>query len=234
MHFKTSHCLLGSAGIQGEVGCSGVSFLTQDSPASNTPMPFQGLPRTLVSEEQRHSMASYKSRARGKTETPPKKLCQPERWTNVTVHSLLLAFQFPYLRRLLKGQHFHFLCLLPSTPGLALTPPRIYRPPGWISPHGEPVLNPVPDMRGPLLHILTFPGTVCLHPISPESLTYDREPGPRAEGIVKVGTSKYSHSKMDTWDPLFPVGELKIYLRDILPTTVSFVPPPKKTSVFAQ
>ena len=39
---------------------------------------------------------------------------------------------------------------------------------------------------------------------------------------------------MDTEDMLCPKRDLEIYLKDILPTTVSLVPLPKKTSVCAQ
>lgn len=41
-------------------------------------------------------------------------------------------------------------------------------------------------------------------------------------------------SNMDTEDRLCPKTDLEICLKDILPTTVSLVPLPKKTSVFAQ
>lgn len=39
---------------------------------------------------------------------------------------------------------------------------------------------------------------------------------------------------MDTEDMLCPKIDLEMYLKDILPTTVSLVPLPKKASVFAQ
>lgn len=58
----------------------------------------------------------------------------------------------------------------------------------------------------------TLPGTesfLIQHLPGDSSLTYDRQPGPWAEGKVIVSTSEHDHSEMHTSDPLSPTRSLE-------------------------